>query len=62
MGSGFKVNNVTVSKSEARNVSTGDGTSNTKANMTTKKYLEQITKNQKKRTESTAQQRFADMM
>lgn len=59
MGSGFKVNSV--SKSEARPLNTQDGF-NSKLNPTTKKYLEQMNKIQKKRTESTAQARLADMM
>lgn len=60
MGSGFKVNN-NVSKSEGRALNTQDGF-NSKLNPTTKKYLEQMNKIQKKRTESTAQARLADMM
>lgn len=61
MGSGFKVNQV--SKSEARPLQTQnqDGF-NSKLNPATKKYLEQMNKIQKKRTESTAQTRLADMM
>ena len=59
MGSGFKVNNV--SKSEARPLQTQEGF-NSKLNPATKKYLEQMNKIQKKRTESTAQARLADMM
>ena len=57
MGSGFKVNNV--SKSEARPLQTQEGF-NSKTNPATRKYLEKI--QQKKRTESTAQARLADMM
>lgn len=60
MGSGFKVNNV--SKSEARPLQTQEGFNNSKMNPATKKYLEQMNKIQKKRTESTAQARLADMM
>ena len=59
MGSGFKVNQV--SKSEARPLQTQEGFG-TKLNPATKKYLEQMNKIQKKRTESTAQARLADMM
>ena len=59
MGSGFKVNQV--SKSEARPLQTQDGFGS-KLNPATKKYLEQMNKIQKKRTESTAQARLADMM
>ena len=59
MGSGFKVNQV--SKSEARPLQTQEGFG-TKLNPVTKKYLEQMNKIQKKRTESTAQARLADMM
>lgn len=53
MGSGFKVNQV--SKSEARplQTTTQEGF-NSKLNPATKKYLEQMNKIQKKRTESTA--------
>ena len=59
MGSGFKVNQV--SKSEARPLQTQEGFGS-KLNPATKKYLEQMNKIQKKRTESTAQARLADMM
>ena len=59
MGSGFKVNNV--SKSEGRPMQTQEGFG-AKLNPATKKYLEQMNKIQKKRTESTAQARLADMM
>ena len=52
MGSGFKVNNQ-VSKSEARPLATQEGFGS-KLNPATKKYLEQMNKIQKKRTESTA--------
>ena len=58
LGSGFKVNNVT--KSEGRPLPAESV--NQKMNATTKKYLEQMNKIQKKRTESTAQARLADMM
>ena len=58
MGSGFKVSNAT--KSEGR--PNGTDSVNQKINATTKKYLEQMNKIQKKRTESTAQARLADMM
>ena len=61
MGSGFKVNQV--SKSEARPLQTQTQEGfNSKLNPATKKYLEQMNKIQKKRTESTAQARLADMM
>ena len=51
MGSGFKVNQV--SKSEARPLQTQEGFGQ-KLNPATKKYLEQMNKINKKRTESTA--------
>lgn len=52
-----------MSKSEARplQTQTQEGFNN-KLNPATKKYLEQMNKIQKKRTESTAQARLADMM
>ena len=59
MGSGFKVSNV--SKSEARPLQTQEGFGQN-LNPSTKKYLEQMNKIQKKRTESTAQARLAEMM
>lgn len=59
MGSGFKVSNI--SKSEARPANSNDVFAQ-KLNPATKKYLEQMNKIQKKRTESTAQARLADMM
>ena len=60
MGSGFKVNNTSKSE-QGRPGQTQEGF-NSKLNPATKKYLEQMNKIQKKRTESTAQARLADMM
>jgi len=51
MGSGFKIGSV--SKSEARPLMTQEGFGN-KLNPATKKYLDQMNRIQKKRTESTA--------
>ena len=64
MGSGFKVNQI--SKSEAQKLQTQDNF-NSQLNPAAKKYLEQMQmgsngKGTKKRTESTAQARLADMM
>lgn len=66
MGSGFKVNQV--SKSEARPLQTQENFTS-QLNPAAKKYLDQINSNMnsgkvanKKRTESTAQARIADMM
>lgn len=59
MANGFKVNKV--SKSEARPLQTQDGVT-TKINPATKKYLDQLSQVQKKRTESTAQARLNDTM
>ena len=59
MGSGFKISNP--SKSEGRPLQTQEGFGS-KLNPETKKYLEQMNRIQKKRTESTAQARLQDMM